>query len=50
MIHYLDIGEKFLKPDGSISREVMPDAVHPNDQGYEIWAKAIEKPLQDLLR
>jgi lysophospholipase L1-like esterase len=49
-IHFLDIGARFLKPDGAISRAVMPDCTHPNVQGYEIWAKAIEHPLQQLLR
>jgi lysophospholipase L1-like esterase len=49
-VHFLDIGDKFLKPDGAISRDVMPDTTHPNEKGYEIWAKAIEKPLRDLLQ
>jgi lysophospholipase L1-like esterase len=49
-VTFLDIGQKFLKPDGAIDRAVMPDCTHPNDKGYEIWAKAIEKPLKELLR
>ena len=49
-IHYLDIGGKFLLPDGEINRKVMPDSTHPNEAGYEIWAKAIEAPLKKLLR
>ncbi len=49
-IFFLDIGDKFLKPDGAIDRDVMPDCTHPNDKGYEIWAKAIEQPLKKLLR
>jgi len=49
-IHFMDIGSKFLQPDGAIDRSVMPDCTHPNEKGYEIWAKAIEQPLKALLR
>jgi len=26
----------------------MPDALHPNSNGYEIWANAMEKKLSEL--
>lgn len=48
-VFYLDIGEKFLQPDGSISSDVMPDFVHLSDKGYEIWAQAIEPKVSELL-
>jgi len=48
-IYYLDIGDKFLEPDGSISKEIMPDYVHPSDKGYQIWAKAMEPKLAELM-
>ncbi len=48
-IHYLDIGQEFLEKDGTISPEIMPDGVHPNARGYEIWAKAIEVKVTELL-
>ncbi len=38
---YVDFGDKFLQPDGTISRNLMPDALHPNAAGYEVWADAI---------
>lgn len=47
-VFYLDIGRSFLSPDGSISGEVMPDYLHPNLRGYELWADAI-KPTVDRL-
>ncbi len=37
-VFYLDIGPKFLDPDGTLSKEIMPDLLHPNAKGYEIWA------------
>jgi lysophospholipase L1-like esterase len=39
---YTDFGDKFLEPDGSLSREIMPDFLHPSAKGYEIWAAAIK--------
>lgn len=40
-VTYIDISEKMIGSDGTISKEMMPDAVHPTDKGYEIWAEAI---------
>ncbi len=48
-VTFLDIGAKFLQPDGSITREVMGDFLHPSAKGYEIWAEAIEPLLVKLL-
>jgi lysophospholipase L1-like esterase len=47
-VYYLDIGPRFLAPDGSISREVMSDFVHPAPKGYQIWAEAMREPLNAL--
>lgn len=44
-----DIGAKFLDQNGVISKSVMPDFLHPNAKGYEIWAKAMEPTLKELL-
>jgi lysophospholipase L1-like esterase len=48
-VHYLDIKDKFLEPDGSISKEIMPDYLHLSPKGYAIWAEAIEPKLSELL-
>jgi lysophospholipase L1-like esterase len=48
-ITFVDIGAKFLEPDGSISRETMGDFLHPTAKGYEIWAREIEPLLARLL-
>lgn len=42
---YLDITPDFLEPDGSISREVMGDFLHPAAKGYAIWANALKPHL-----
>lgn len=42
---YLDLGEKFLEADGTLSPEIMPDYLHPNTKGYQIWAEALQPVL-----
>src|SRR5690606_18445166 len=49
-IHYLDIGAKFLDADGTLPTDIMPDLLHPNEKGYQIWADAIREPLKALLK
>jgi beta-glucosidase len=48
-IFYLDLGPLFIENDGSISKSIMPDALHPNAAGYRIWATAMEPKLKQLL-
>jgi len=47
-VHYMDISNVFLDPDGVLPKEVMPDALHPGPEGYERWAKAIAPRLKEL--
>ena len=49
MVFYLDIGDKFLGPDGTLSKEIMPDLLHLSPAGYEIWAKSTEPKVSELL-
>ena len=49
-VKYLDIGDKFLQPDGSLPKDVMPDALHPNEKGYQIWAEAMAPTLKALMK
>ena len=48
-VHYLDIGEKFLQDDGTLSKEIMPDLLHLSEKGYRIWAEAIEPKVTKLM-
>jgi len=48
-VTYLDIGKSFLNPDGTISREIMPDFLHLSAKGYRLWAEAMEPTLWRLL-
>jgi lysophospholipase L1-like esterase len=49
-VRFLDIGAKFLQPDGTIAKEIMPDFLHLSEKGYQIWADAIKEPLAALLK
>ena len=48
-VTYMDIGPKFLQPDGTLSKEIMPDALHPSTKGYQIWADAIQPVVDKYL-
>lgn len=49
-VKFLDIGEKFLQPDGTISKETMPDFLHLTEKGYRIWSEAVKQPLAELMK
>jgi lysophospholipase L1-like esterase len=48
-VHFVDLGDKFLQPDGSISAKIMRDFAHPNERGYRIWADAIQSYIDRCL-
>jgi lysophospholipase L1-like esterase len=49
-VFYRDIGGKFLLPDGTLPKEIMPDFLHPSAKGYEIWVDAIATKLESLMQ
>ena len=40
-VFYCDITKNFLDEAGCLSKTIMPDYLHPGEQGYTIWAEAI---------
>ncbi|HVS64226.1 MAG TPA: platelet-activating factor acetylhydrolase IB subunit [Thermoanaerobaculia bacterium] len=48
-IFFLDLNDAFLDADGTLSEEIMPDLLHPNERGYRLWAEAMEPTIQRLL-
>jgi beta-glucosidase len=48
-IFYMDFGAQMIQDDGSISKTMMRDYLHPGEAGYKIWANAIEPKLKELL-
>ena len=49
-VFFLDIGAKFMQPDGTLTKEIMPDFLHLSDAGYQIWADAISPKLAELMK
>ena len=48
-VFFLDINQKFLTPEGVLTKEVMPDFLHPHEMGYGIWAEAMEPTITKLM-
>jgi len=48
-VRFLDIALSFLQRDGSISPEIMPDALHISSAAYGKWAEAMEPLLKEML-
>ncbi len=49
-VFYSDVGQKMMRADGSISTDAMPDLLHLNDRGYQIWADGIKDLLAGLMK
>ena len=49
-VRFLDIGAKFLGPDGKVHKDIMADYLHPTEKGYKIWAAAMEPTLDAMLK
>lgn len=49
-VRFLDINAAFLGQDGKIPFSVMPDQLHPNAAGYQLWADAMKPTLAQLLK
>ncbi len=48
-IFFLNINAALTDPDGTLSKDVMPDLLHPNAKGYAIWQREMQPLLQELL-
>lgn len=49
-VDFLNLNAAFLAPDGTLSRDIMPDLLHPNTEGYRRWARAMQPTLDRLMR
>ena len=45
---WLDFNSKFLEPDGTLTKRVMNDLLHPNEVGYQIWWEAIHPLFREV--
>jgi beta-glucosidase len=51
-VFYLDLADKFIGADGTISPELMANnpPLHPTAQGYAVWAEAMQETLGKLMQ
>ena len=48
-VFWLNINSVFFRNDGSMNTDLIPDLVHPNAEGAESWANALEPTLAKLM-
>ncbi len=48
-VFFLNLNKVFFSRDGSLNTDLIPDLVHPNFQGAETWANALEPTLARLM-
>jgi len=48
-VEFVDLNPGFLEEDGTLPKSIMPDLLHPNAKGYQIWADAIAPKIDELL-
>ncbi len=46
---FLDFNKEMLESDGTLTKEMMPDFLHPKEKGYGLWAKAVMPVVKETL-
>ena len=49
-VRFLDIAPVFYGQDGKIPFALMPDQLHPNAAGYQLWADAMKPLLEEMMQ
>lgn len=49
-VRYLDLAADVTTPEGFITREAMPDFLHPSRASYEVMLKKISPRIQEMAR
>ena len=49
-VFFMDIGAMFVATDGTIRTDLMPDNLHPNELGYQLWITAVKPKLDELMK
>ncbi|YCM44941.1 GDSL-type esterase/lipase family protein [Verrucomicrobiaceae bacterium 227] len=46
-VTFIDLRDQLVQPDGTISKEMMPDFLHPTESAYDIWAASLKAILTE---
>jgi lysophospholipase L1-like esterase len=49
-VRFLDLNAVFVGQDGKIPFAIMPDQLHPNAAGYQLWADAMQPTLTAMMK
>lgn len=47
-VTFLNINDVFLDDEKFLQEKIMPDFLHPNKDGYKLWAEAMDPALKEL--
>lgn len=48
-VTFANINDVFLTEEGVLTEDIMPDELHPNEYGYELWAEEMLPLIRDLV-
>lgn len=48
-VTFANINNVFLTEDGILTEEIMPDELHPNEYGYELWAEEMRPVIREMM-
>ena len=48
-IIYMDLQDKFLRPDGSINERLFTDGTHLTEEGYRVWYECLEPVISSFM-
>lgn len=46
---FLNLNDRFLEPDGTLTKEMFPDLLHPAAKGYRVWYDAVLPVFKELV-
>ncbi len=49
-VFFADINQAFLTKDGVLEKSVMPDLLHPNAHGYDLWVDAVIPEINKVMK
>lgn len=48
-VFYVDFAKAFTDEKGQVRTDLMPDSLHPNAEGYKVWAAELKPQLEKLI-